>query len=86
MMGWGYGMGLGGWLVMSGLWLVLIVAAVMLATRLLRVEGGRPAAPSPGPGPTPREVLDQRLARGEIDVETHQMLLAELTRDPAAPR
>ena len=86
MMGWGYGMGWGGWLVMSGLWLVLIVGVVVLATRMLHGEGGRPAGPGPGSGPTPREVLDQRLARGEIDVETHQMLLAELTRDPAAPR
>ena len=30
MMGWGYGMGLSGWLMMGGLWLVLVIAAAVV--------------------------------------------------------
>ena len=83
MLGGGYGMGLGAWLAMIGLWLFLI-AAVVVTMSVLRDERRRPGAPHGRA--TAREVLDHRLASGEIDVETHQMLLAELTRDPAAPR
>jgi putative membrane protein len=79
MMHWGYGMGAGGWLAMTALWLVLIVAAVALAIWIFPTESQR-REDDPPSGHTPRDVLDERLARGEIDVETHQVLLAELTR------
>jgi len=82
MMGWGYGMG-GSWLLMSGLWLLLIVVLVGLVVWIFprdtrRGDSGQVRSR------TPREVLDERLARGEIDVETYRVLREELSRsDPA---
>lgn len=68
MMGWYHdGVGWGGWLLMI-LMMVLfwgLVAAAVVA--LFR------AAPRTS-GPTPRELLDERLARGEITVDEYGVL------------
>jgi putative membrane protein len=84
MMGWGYGMGAGGWLLMTGLWLVLIVAAVGLVVWIFPRESRRGSEPE-APARKPQELLDERLARGEIDVETYRVLREELART-VAPR
>jgi putative membrane protein len=75
MMGWyGGGMGPLGWLAMGLFWLILLGLIVWLVTRLLPAGGGttRPA------GESPLEILDRRLASGEIDLDTWQAQRAAL--------
>lgn len=74
---WCSGMGLGGWVVMIGLWVGVIAAAVWGITRLFPT--GQPQPTPDGWTGTPREILDQRLASGQIDSQTYQQLLRELT-------
>jgi putative membrane protein len=64
-------MGLWGWTMMfamSLLWLVLIVAVVRWVVR----NGGERAPAAAAPEPSARELLDRRLAQGEIDVEEYK--------------
>ena len=74
MNGWETGMGAGGWALMIILWIALIALVGLAITRLFSSsrDGGSvhdgPAEQSPG------RLLDQRLARGEIDVETYERL------------
>jgi putative membrane protein len=72
-----------GWLVMSvsmaAFWGLVIVAAVYL------IRGGRGSDSSP----SSREILDERLARGEIDAEEYRErleTLGERHRSGAASR
>jgi putative membrane protein len=85
MMGWGYGMSPWGWLIMTGSWLLLI-AVIIAAVIWLLPRGGGPRAGRPGGTDPARAVLDQRLARGEIDVETYRTLRDELSGNHRAPR
>ncbi|MDO8107633.1 SHOCT domain-containing protein [Isoptericola sp. b441] len=85
MMGMYGGMGGAGWLGMGLFWLVLIGLVVWLVIRLLPERGHRSDAPTPPPptgASTPSgsalEVLDQRLARGEVDVETYRSTRAAI--------
>jgi putative membrane protein len=70
MMGWyGGGMGPLGWLGMGVFWLLLLGLIVWLVVRLLPGSSGgttRPAAESA------LEILDRRLASGEIDLAAWQ--------------
>ena len=74
-MGW-YGGGVGplGWLAMGLFWLILLGLIVWLVTRLLPASGGttRPT------GESPLDILDRRLAMGEIDLDTWQAQRAAL--------
>ena len=72
MNGWD-GMGAGWWAFMSVLWLALIVAVVWAGARLFPGRG----EPT-GDRERPDEILDRRLARGEIDPETYESLRAKL--------
>ncbi|MHB1490384.1 hypothetical protein GALL_329520 [mine drainage metagenome] len=88
MMGWyGGGMAGGAWIFMGLFWIVLIAAIIWLVVRLLpsgnhgsatsaptvHVPTAPLAPPAPGPRPdSPMEILDRRLALGEIDLETYQ--------------
>jgi len=74
----GYGNGGGHW----GLWILMIVAILVfwgalawIIVTLLRQRGGhpdpRPVAPS-GTSPDPLRILDERLARGEIEEEEYK--------------
>ena len=56
------------WLPMMGVWLVFIGAIVWAVVRVF------PTGRSPGA----RELLDERLARGDIDVEQYRRLRDEL--------
>ena len=70
MMGWyGGGMGLLGWLGMGLFWLILLGLIVWLVTRLLPAGSGGTTRPT---GASPLEILDRRLASGEIDLDTWQ--------------
>lgn len=75
MMGWWGGDG-GSWMIFVALiWVVLIVAGVWAVIALTR--SGRSWSGSPE---SPREVLDRRLASGEIDVEEYERLRRVLGR------
>jgi len=76
MMGsYGNGMGSLGWLGMGVFWLLLLGLIVWLVIRLLPGSSGRTSRPS---GESAAEILDRRMARGEIDVsewQTHRAAL-----------
>lgn len=48
---------------------LLVYVVVRLLARARRRRVPAPSARPPGTEPDPREILEQRLARGEIDVE-----------------
>jgi putative membrane protein len=76
MMGWyGGGMGPLGWLAMGLFWLILLGLIVWLVTRLLPAGSGGTTRPA---GESPLEILDRRLASGEIDLDTWQAQRAAL--------
>jgi putative membrane protein len=66
---WFNGMGAGGWLLMGLLmllfWAVVIVGVVWLVR-------GRGTSPGADPDLAARRTLDERLARGEIDVDRYR--------------
>lgn len=55
------------WLLMIGLWGLIIWAVYNLAL-------GRRPPTHHGPGPDARQILDARLARGDIDTDTYRRL------------
>lgn len=72
MMFWGNGMGAVGWLVMIlnllALWALVVIAAMALARGI-----GTNTSTSPSDtDPIPMRILEERLARGEIDVDEYQ--------------
>ncbi len=84
----GYGVGMGiGWVFMGLFWVLLIAAIVWLVVALARsghrANDGVPVPPPPtgfGPAqaPSPLDLLDRRLAAGEIDLATYQQVRAAL--------
>ena len=75
-MGWyGGGMGPLGWLAMGLFWLILLGLIVWLVTRRLPDGSGGTTRSA---GESPLEILDRRLASGEIDLETWQAQRAAL--------
>jgi putative membrane protein len=81
MMGW-YGGGIGslGWLGMGVFWLILLGLIVWLVVRLLpRSSSGRGNSPAPrNTGDSALEILDRRLANGQIDLQPWQAQRAAL--------
>ena len=93
MMGWyGGGMGVGAWIMMGLFWVLLIGAIVWLVVALTgqsrrsepvsggheRWDVGQGRTESAPRRPSPLELLDHRLAAGEIDVATYQQARAAL--------
>jgi putative membrane protein len=78
----GYDMGGGGWIVPALVWLVLLVAIVVVVSRIFPARDDRAAPPAEPLEPPvverPLEILDRRLARGEIDVETYDRVRERL--------
>jgi len=73
MMDWNGQMTVGGWIFsILGMLaiLLLVLAAVIWLVRDSNRDGGRPDAPSMAA----RDILDRRLASGEIDVERYEYL------------
>ena len=73
------GMGPAGWLLMIGFWAAVIAVIVWAVTRLFpkASTGGR--SPIPHQRPDTQDLLDQRLASGEIDRQTYVAAPLELT-------
>jgi putative membrane protein len=81
----GFGMGAGGWVLMTVFWIVLVAVVVWAIVRLVpsRSDDGRePRHAAAEPPEAPREILDRRLAGGEIDVETYEKLRSKLSPPP----
>ncbi len=76
-------MGAAGWVAMALLWVVFLAAIVWMIARLtpLGVREDRRRDRE-----DPREVLDRRLAAGEIDVPTYEQLRSKLDPRPLAGR
>lgn len=73
--GWCGGMGAGGWLLMGLLWAGVLAVVIWAVARLFprdRHTGGS--------GDSAADVLDRRLAAGEIDEETYHRLHGDLSR------
>lgn len=83
MNGWYGGMGAGGWILMSVFWVVLVAVVVWAGAHLLG-RGGR-SVERIDLAERPEEVLDRRLAAGEIDAGTYDALRTKL-RQAHAPR
>jgi putative membrane protein len=75
MMRWYGGMGPFGWLAMGVFWFILLGLIAWLVVRLL--PGSSTGATRPM-GESPLEILDRRLASGEIDLPTWQAQRAAL--------
>ena len=86
MMGWyGHGMGGGAWIFMGLFWIALIALIIWLVIRLLPSRGSagtattaQPVLPASAAQDSPLDILDRRLAHGEIDLETYQAHRAAL--------
>lgn len=76
MMNWSGGMTAEGWVLMSILWVVLIAAIVWALAALF---GRADRSGSTAIADRPDEILDRRLATGEIDEKTYDALRAKLT-------
>lgn len=85
MMGYGWGMGAGGWIAMTVFWVALLVLVVWGVTKLLPTGGRGPDAGAPR-GETPEEILDRRFALGEIDGETYQRMRTEINSSRSGRR
>jgi putative membrane protein len=85
MMYWGEHMSTGGWIfsVLGTLILVaLVVGVVILAAQALR-DRGEGAATGVAPAESPRQILDRRLASGELTGEQYDELLQRLGERPS---
>lgn len=69
------GMGVAGWLLMALFWGGLIAAIVWALASLFPSRG---SADPVGGAERPDEILDRRLARGEIDTKTYDELRTKL--------
>ncbi|WP_211373953.1 SHOCT domain-containing protein [Cellulomonas fimi] len=75
MMGWGWGMGAGGWIAMVIFWVAVLALIVWAVMRVFPAGGARGSAPRVE---TPQEILDRRFAAGEIDSETYRAMRVAL--------
>jgi putative membrane protein len=74
MMGYGFGMGLAGWIFMGLFWVAVIALVVWAVVAL--IPGTR--AGDNGRRETPEQILDRRFALGELDAEQYRRARDEL--------
>ena len=74
----GFGMGLGGGLLMVLFWIVLIVGAVWLVRGVFPTRQ-QPPMSSAQLEPSADEILKQRYARGEITKEQYEQIRRDLS-------
>jgi putative membrane protein len=77
MMGYGWGMGLAGWIFMGLFW-VLVIGLVVWAVMALLPGTRRGGSWSQRRPETPLEILDRRFALGELDAEQYRRAREEL--------
>lgn len=71
-MGYGYGMGAGGWIAVTVFWVGLLALVIWGVSR---VSGGRPGGDDDTRRAlTPEELLDRRYVNGEIDEESYRTM------------
>lgn len=79
---WSHGGGWGGWVLMSGvmvLALLALIAVIVVAIRYLSASDSAPVkAPSDNARPGPENLLAERFARGEIDEDEYRRRLSLL--------
>lgn len=75
------GFGLLGLLLMFFFWIGLIALAVW-AVKALFPSGKTSQGDPSSPGPSARQILDQRYARGEIDREQYELMKRDLGGSP----
>ena len=87
MMGWNSGGGMGslGWLGMGVFWLILLALIVWLVVRLVP-ERGSGSSPARGTGDSALDILDRRLANGQLDLASWQAQRAALLGAQEAKR
>lgn len=78
--GWDTGMGALGWTLMVIFWIALVVLIGLAIARLLPSSTASAQEPESREPPSPERLLDERLARGEIDLETYERLRDALGR------
>ena len=72
----------GGWVFMTVFWVALIALVVWAVAALFpRGRGGGDVG-----GESPRDVLDRRYARGELDAETYRQMREDLRGGDGARR
>ena len=81
MYGWDNGMGAGGWVLMILAWVVLIGLIVWAIARIFPALSGGGARREDANAETPQQILDRRLARGEINTDEYARL-----RDALGPQ
>lgn len=77
MMGFGWGMGPAGWIVMIAFWIAIIALIVWVVTRLLPTDRARDRDRGEE-RESPEEILDRRFAAGELDPEQYADARARL--------
>jgi putative membrane protein len=85
MMGFGHGMvGLGGWGLLGGIFLLVLLFVVLVAVALLIIWAWRrstsPASRAMGASPSAREILEMRYARGELTRDEFQRMLQDISQ------
>lgn len=85
MMGYGYGMGAGGWIAMTIFWVGLITLVVWALSRALPTGSGWGADTAPQRGgardvatDSAEDILDRRFAAGELDEDSYRSMRATL--------
>lgn len=85
MMGYGYGMGAGGWIAMTVFWVALITLIIWILSRGLATASGWGADIRPrrggvrdGAADSAEDILERRFAAGELDEHTYRSMLATL--------
>ena len=69
--GWNNGMGWGGWIVMTLIMVTFWSLLVFGVVALFRGDRDTRSAPQRSRGRDPMQILDERFARGEIDVDEY---------------
>lgn len=77
---WHMGHGLGWWMAFGRVWMVVFWGLIIWAIYLLISRLSNGSRPTDMRGPSAREILDQRYARGELSQEQFEEMRQRLSR------